>query len=1650
MAGGVGTRVAGRYVLERELGRGASGRVWLARDLEDGGAARALKLVAAGEQGRLCWEFSVLRALSHPNLTAVHALVRIDRALPELELDADTLALVSDLAPGESASDLALGLQRDPDALLALCLQVADGVSRALAALHARGLVHGDVKPDNIVVLRATGDVPGRCSLVDLGMAGPAGEPFVLAGTLAYMAPELFRGERGPAADLYALGVSLHQLLRAAPFATSGSAAASEPLRLALLPQQAREPLPAWTPPALAGLVNALLEPDPRARFGPALELRARIAPLAAEHGVAALSGTAPALRGDAALTSALGGADDGPSPLERAAALQALPLVGQRAALDALCAALEQPGARGQLRAGVISVLGPHGAGRSRLVREAVGVLQARAIEVGHAVPSYAMQPRLPQRAFGSACVLHVADGDDVRAEDARALLQAAAVDGCALGLVLERSEALAGDAFSSVELGALPEGDVRKLLEHALPGARVSAALVREALVLSGGLAGRLCAVLAQALRAGADPSRPQALRALVETAPQADPSLAALPQAARELAELLAVAGGELEAEAVGAALGGGEQAHVAYRALLALGVATVDEARLCLRRDLVAQLRAQQSPARVLELAGRLPEARLAGHARAHVLLARGQRGAALQAFLAELERVRAAGAPERAATLAAEALRALQAGELGNGAVSVEAREERAQLGRLRAALGDALRAQGRYQDALQAIEALGGAAAEAQRAELYRLLGMREPARAAAEQALALASGDDDDASNDRQCAAEAEGVLARLAFDAGELDEAERRAAAAAARGEQGAAQLRAAEVQLLVALHRGDALLARRLLAQALERARGLGARAVLARLTSLAGELCRRDGDTRGASARFAEAFELADRAGEQHAAAAFLHNVGVQRLDGGEPGPAIAALRDAARRLARLGRDSDLCRVLYNLGQAAQLIGADDLALSSAERAIELAARVGDAATLAYAGSLLAEQRLLRGERKAVVALLAHPLELAALPLEAAASAAARRACLHLALGETDAAERWLARAEQLIAGGGTEVELEPLIARSQLELDAGRFESAVTSAERARSLAQAAGSFDARLRAGLLAARAQRAAGHAALAGAHLSEVRALLDDAARGLSSADRARLRAIEAYRPAFEAAPAAAPAEPSADARWRALAGTAKQLASEQRLSRLRDQVLAAALELSGAERGYLVAKDGDGVPRVRAARGLLREELERDEHALSRSIIARVLGSGRPLRTMDAASDDRLSAAASVHALSLRSVLAVPLRIRGEVRGAIYLEDRLRPFAFGEVELALLSDLGDLAALALDSAEQLRAERRAARRMTALRVQLARKLESQTLELDALKRERGDESGLPAGIVAHSRGMRRVLATVARVARADVPVLICGESGTGKELVARAIHGASERRAAAFVSENCGAIPEPLLESALFGHVRGAFTGADRRHLGLFELADGGSLLLDEIGEMSPAMQARLLRVLQDGEVRPVGGERARRVDVRVLAATHRDLPAMVASGRFREDLFYRLAVMQIDLPPLRERIEDIAPLAHHFLRAHARGRAVELAPAALAALGRHPWPGNVRQLENEIRRALVLSDGVITTEHLSAELAGHGAALPADPLDLRARVGELERGLIRQALEAAHGNQTRAARMLGVSRFGLQKMLRRLGS
>jgi two-component system, NtrC family, response regulator AtoC len=312
-------------------------------------------------------------------------------------------------------------------------------------------------------------------------------------------------------------------------------------------------------------------------------------------------------------------------------------------------------------------------------------------------------------------------------------------------------------------------------------------------------------------------------------------------------------------------------------------------------------------------------------------------------------------------------------------------------------------------------------------------------------------------------------------------------------------------------------------------------------------------------------------------------------------------------------------------------------------------------------------------------------------------------------------------------------------------------------------------------------------------------------------------------------------------------------------------------------------------------------------------------------------------------------------------------------------------------------------------------------------------------------------------PSGIVGRGTAMQQVLAVAAKVARHPSTVLVTGESGTGKELVARYIHASSPRAESALVAVNCGAIPENLLESELFGHAKGAFTGATAEKRGLFEEADGGTLFLDEIGELPAPLQVKLLRALQEGEIRHVGDNTARAVDVRLVAATARDLEAEVAAGRFRADLYYRINVVRLHLPPLRDRREDIPELVRHFVQLYGRrlGLSVNaVSPPAMRLLMEYSWPGNVRELENVIERALVLAEGSqIEPDQLPAAIRSPGATAPAprDELDLsiKRQTAALERGLIRSALERTGGNRTRAAKLLELSHRALLYKIREYG-
>ncbi len=491
------------------------------------------------------------------------------------------------------------------------------------------------------------------------------------------------------------------------------------------------------------------------------------------------------------------------------------------------------------------------------------------------------------------------------------------------------------------------------------------------------------------------------------------------------------------------------------------------------------------------------------------------------------------------------------------------------------------------------------------------------------------------------------------------------------------------------------------------------------------------------------------------------------------------------------------------------------------------------------------------------------------------------------------------------------------------------------------------------------------------------------------------------------------------------------------------------------LLERIMDTVIELTEAERGFLLL-EGEGEFQVEVARNFQREELVGGERLFSRFVAGEVLRTGVAMLTDNASDDDRLAGSASVVDLKLLSVLCVPLKVQAKLIGVITIDSRLQKGSFTEEDLALMEAFADQAAIALENARLYQENLEARASLEKLNARLKASLADREHELqearEELERTLGELEGHSVyhDLVGKSAVMRDVYRLIEKVKDARASVLIQGESGTGKELVARAIHHRGERRGGPFVSENCAAISESLLESELFGHIKGAFTGAVSDKRGLIERADRGTLFLDEIGEIDGSLQRKLLRVLQEQEVRRVGDERPISVDVRIISATNRDLAAEVEAGRFREDLFYRLKVILIELPTLNERREDIPLLIEHFLGqlAHEMGRpSLEIDPEAVRRLSARDWPGNVRELQNELTRLAILGEDRIGA-HLVSESArprSVGEAMEIDDMTLE----EIEREAIRRALAASDGVKSEAARRLGLPRRTLYNKLKKFG-
>jgi Nif-specific regulatory protein len=451
---------------------------------------------------------------------------------------------------------------------------------------------------------------------------------------------------------------------------------------------------------------------------------------------------------------------------------------------------------------------------------------------------------------------------------------------------------------------------------------------------------------------------------------------------------------------------------------------------------------------------------------------------------------------------------------------------------------------------------------------------------------------------------------------------------------------------------------------------------------------------------------------------------------------------------------------------------------------------------------------------------------------------------------------------------------------------------------------------------------------------------------------------------------------------------------------------------IDRLLDRVMDIALQTVEGERGFLVLVEADSTElKVRTARNISPESaLSVSE--ISRSIVQGVLETQQGVLTVDALTDPRFAGAESVIFKQIHAVMAVPFLLRGKQLGAIYLDSKTRRTGFTDESLSFLKAFSNLAAVAIENA----------RLMESLRD------ENYQLRTEVQRTYQFKE------IIGSSSRMQSVFELLGKIIQSDISVLLEGESGSGKELVARALHYNGPRRDKPFIAQFCGNLSETLLESELFGHKRGAFTGAIADKKGLLEIANGGTFFLDEVADIPLSIQAKLLRVLQDGEFRRVGDTEPRKVDVRIVSATNKSLAKEVEKGTFRDDLFYRLNVIAVSMPSLRDRGGDIPLLVNHFLTKHASktgDRLKKITPDAMRILEQYHWPGNVRELENAIERAIVLAE--------DRDISPNELIIPrvSKPQQTTRSLKEYEKDLVLKTLEEMKGNKTRTADSLGVS-------------
>ncbi|MDX2093443.1 MAG: sigma 54-interacting transcriptional regulator [Kofleriaceae bacterium] len=1602
--------IADRFQVVEAVGRGSFGRVFRVIELGSG-EPRALKVVPRGShEGMLLDEFEQLARLRHPSLPKVFEVGRTRAAIDDLAAGAPYF--VAEWIDGARSDGTAWSGDLGPRvwALLA-------DLAGALAVIHAAGLVHGDVSPSNVLVEAE------RAVLVDLGLAATGGA----RGTPAYMAPEALAGNVEPRSDLYSLGATVIRLVSGRPLfegATLGELAAR------ILAGAAPRALPG-VPAPLADLINRLVARDPDARPASALALLDELDQLAPAIAPGSSRRARPKV-------------GPPPAPATWPGAAEATQAIGR---------------SLGDPAASAIVVVGGTASGARQLAERAARAWQLE--QVAHQRPNTVVRGTIDEvgTALGIPAAASARAWLEQLARAARrsvgAVLLDATDDARQVELVAalvrspgERAVLVIAERVPAPRAGVVvhtaPVLDVEgtRALAHAMLGCSPSAAWATGLHAASGGLP--LTAI--ELVRSIAGERDPFAIDWSTRTTAGATElraqQLRAMPAGARRAATALAAWGGHariehvlttLRAEAGKTVVGLAdivelERAGLARRHgdTIELGRATLAAVEITAGAPALAHLAAV-----ALAAATRPGDETLEGRGGRHAVLAPLLERATLDAGRAILacdvaEQLLAHGRADRALALARRAL------------VHAPAR---AGLIAARAAS-----AQGAYDDATAFARDAEAAGADSVQAQLVVARAAQRAGNLdVAEAALARLHALHPDHP-------EAAGTYARLLVTRSRYADAR----AIAQAGESPLAALRA-EAAGLAAFYLGNldeadaAFAALELGAQASNDSSNVG------RALSLRGMVAQQRGQLGLATDRYREAARRLADAGELHAAATAELNLGTVLAERGRSSEALPRLAAAGRVFAELGASTELCAAELNRGNALLAVGLVDDARVAAEAAL---ARADGAPHLrAFALLVLGDARRRLGDDGGAIRSYREALAIGGERGDAHAQISA-----YVALAEAGIRERADAEVEALCASVDD---------RDRWTIARGRLLLHGEANAHAGELAEACGDVAARAADGDRLERAFR--GYAVAA--RLAE---RARDGARTTTFVERARAAhaswlaaAAPAFRAALETDPdrerlpghepdprtAPARARPGEAPHLRRLLTLSRRLNTEASIERILDDVIDTAIELTLAERGFLLLRQPGGELATMVSRNFSSNDLGTAGTAtVSRSIAERAAQTGEPVLTVDAGIDERFGAAASVAALRLRSVLAVPLRQRGSVIGCIYVDHRLRGGAFDDGAASVLGELADIAAIAIENARLTSELRATTRAVDELNARLSAELAERDAELVRVRAELPDRERLRERyerIIGRSPAMLRTLELVDRAAATTLPVVIVGESGTGKELVARALHDHSPRKAGAFVAINCSAVPETLLESELFGHVRGAFTGAERDRRGLFEVADGGTLFLDEIADTGPAMQAKLLRVLQDGMIRRVGDTQIRKVDVRIVAASQLSLADLAAAGRFREDLRFRLEVITIPMPPLREREGDVPLLVEHLLAALCPGRpAPRLTRAALRALSHHRWPGNVRELENALARGVAMGGDVIDVgdlpEAIGAVAARPEPAKPALGEDLRLKpaLAATEQAYITAAMTRAKNNQTVAARLLGLSRFGLQKKLRRL--